>query len=104
VNSLPKKPVETGTRPAPGKEDPVWSFLRTSSGAEYKFEVYRGDGSDEVYFVDPRDDPQPYELRDGSLDLGLTRERMTELRDLFTYLLDNWGQPWARQSHPEEEK
>lgn len=97
-----EKPKEIGTRPEPGKLDPVWTFLRTSYGPEYNFDLYRADGLDSLHFVDPRQNPQPWELKDGSLDLGLDRERMTELRDLFTYLLDNWGQPWARESHPEQ--
>lgn len=99
------KPEEIGTRPEPGKLNPKWSFVSTTYGPEYFFDVYKGDGSDSIYFVDPRHDPQPYELKDGGPDdLPLDRQRMTELRDLFTYLLDNWGRPWARESHPEEEK
>lgn len=99
-----ERPKEIGKRPEPGKLDPVWTFLRTSYGPEYNFDLYRAHGLDSLYFVDPRQDPQPWELKDGALDLGLDKERMTELRDLFTYLLDNWGRPWARESHPEEEK
>lgn len=98
------KPKEVGARPEPGKLEPKWTYLSLSTGPEYSFEMYQADGSDSLYFVDPRQDPQPWELRDGCDDLGLDRQRMTELRDLFTYLLDNWGRPWARESHPEEEE
>lgn len=90
-------------RPEPGKLDPVWTYLFHNYGNECNFRLWQGDGSDSLYFVDPRRDPQPYELREGGLDLGLGKEEMTELRDLFTYLLANWGRPEMRESHPEPE-
>lgn len=98
-----KKPEEIGKRPAPGALDPKWTYLGFVGRSEYNFDLYRSEGLDSLHFADPRDDPQPRELEDGSLDLGLDRERMTYLRDLFTYLLDNWGRPETRQSHPEDE-
>lgn len=99
-----EKPKEIGTRPAPGALDPKWSYLGFSSqDAAYYFDLWRSDGLDTLNFTDPRMKPRPYELENGSLDLPLTKQRMTELRDLFTYLLDNWGRSWARESHPEEE-
>lgn len=91
------------SRPEPGAMDPKWTYLSLRDRSEYNFDVWRGDGSDEIYFVDPRQDPQPYELKEGSLDLGLSREEMTHMRDLFTYLLENWGKPETRKSHPEGE-
>jgi hypothetical protein len=99
-----EKPEEVGSRPEPGVLDPKWLYIGFSGqDAAYYFDLWRSDGLDTLNFTDPRMDPQPYELECGSLDLPLTKQRMTELRDLFTYLLDNWGRPWARQSHPEGE-
>lgn len=66
--------------------------------------MYKADGSDNLHFVDPRNDPQPWELRDGCLDLRLNKQEMTELRDTFNYLLENWGKPDVRESHPESEE
>lgn len=92
-------------RPEPGGLDPRWTYLGPYSGAtgRYSFDLYRADGLDNLYFADPREDPQPYELRDGSLDLDLDRGQMTELRDLLTWMLDNWGKRETRNSHPEPE-
>lgn len=96
--------MSTAGRPEPGALDPQWRYLGRVGYSEYNFDMYRAEGLDSLYFADPRDDPQPRELQDGSLDLGLDRDRMTYLRDLFTYLLDNWGKRETRDSHPEEEK
>lgn len=91
-------------RPEPDALELIWSYVPIYNGdPEYFFDVYRADGSDNVYFVDPRWDPQPYELEGGCLNLGLTRKHMTELRDTLTYLLENWGKREARESHPETE-
>lgn len=91
-------------RPQPGELDLKYSYLFLREGSEYSFQMYRTDSSDNLYFVDPRHDPQPPELREGKLDMGLSKAEMTELRDHFTYLLDNWGRAETRESHPEEEK
>jgi hypothetical protein len=93
-------------RPDPGTLDLAYSYLWLGEkyGTEYSFRMYRTDSSDNLYFVDPRQDPQPPELQEGKLDLGLDKVRMTELRDHLTYLLDNWGGAETRESHPEEEK
>lgn len=88
--------------PEPGELELTWSYIPVKGGSEYFFRMYKGDGSDNLYFVDPRWDPQPYELNGGGLDMGLTKQHMTELRDTLTYLLDNWGKPHARESHPDE--
>lgn len=103
MSAFGDKPRGIGERPAPGVLDPKWTYLWFVGRSEYNFDLYRSEGLDSLHFADPRDDPQPRELEDGSLDLGLDRERMTYLRDLFTYLLDNWGRPETRQSHPEDE-
>jgi len=102
VSAFSQKPEEIGKRPEPGELDPKWTYLNWTKS--YYFDMWRSEGLDTLNFTDPRRNPQVRELEEGSLDLPLTRERMTELRDLFTYLLDNWGRPWARESHPEEEK
>ncbi len=91
-------------RPEPGSLDPVWTYLGPyRGGSMYSFDLYRAEGLDSLHFVDPRRDPQPRELEGGSLDLALSREEVTELRDLFNWLLDNWGKRETRKSHPEPE-
>ena len=104
MSAFGRKPEEVGKRPEPGALDLKWTYLGPYGHSEYTFDMYQADGSDNLYFVDPRQDPQPWELRDGCDDLALDKQRMTELRDTLTYLLDNWGKRETRDSHPEEEK
>jgi hypothetical protein len=89
-------------RPGPGKLDLEWSYLSFPGGSEYAFSVYGIDGSDRAFFVDPRQDPQPHEVQEGRMRLGMSRWEMTEVRDMLDYLLKNWGAPDAHESHPEE--
>ena len=96
------KSEEIGRRPESGELDLKWTYLGWTKS--YYFDMWQSDGLDTLNFTDPRMNPQPRELEGGSLDLILTRQRMTELRDALTYLLDNWGKPWTRESHPDEEK
>lgn len=96
------KSEEIGKRPESDELDLKWTYLGWTKS--YYFDMWQSDGLDTLNFTDPRMNPQPRELEGGSLDLVLTRQRMTELRDALTYLLDNWGKPWARESHPDEEK
>lgn len=102
MSAFGRKPEEVGKRPEPGELDLKWTYLGWTKS--YYFDMWRSEGLDTLNFTDPRRKPQVRELEDGSLDLPLTKEAMTELRDTLTYLLDNWGRPWARESHPEEEK
>lgn len=102
MNVFGKKPEEVGKRPELGELDLKWTYLGWTKS--YYFDMWRSDGLDTLNFTDPRMDPKPRELEDGSLDLPLTQQKMIELRDTLTYLIDNWGRPWARESHPEEEK
>lgn len=91
-------------RPEPGALDPVWTYLGWDKYRAYYFDLWRSEGLDSLNFTDPRMDPPPRELEGGSLDLALDREKMTELRDLFTWLLENWGKPETRESHPGRRK
>jgi hypothetical protein len=95
-----ERPKEIGERPGPGELDLKWTYLNWTKS--YYFDMWRSEGLDTLNFTDPRMNPQPRELEGGSLDMILTRQRMVELRDTLTYLIDNWGQPWARESHPEQ--
>lgn len=104
MSVIGRKPEEVGKRPKPGVLDLAWRYIGWDKYRAYYFDLWRSEGLDSLNFTDPRMNPQPRELRDGSLDLSLTKEQMTELRDTLTYLIDNWGRPWARDSHPEEEK
>lgn len=99
MSGADKKAEEIGKRPEPGELDLKWIYLNWTKS--YYFDMWRSDGLDTLNFTDPRMDPQPRELEGGSLDMILTRQRMIELRDTLTYLIDNWGKPWAHESHPE---
>lgn len=56
----------------------------------YSFDMYRVEGLDNLRFINP-DEPLPREAESGTLDLDLGRQEMTDLLDLLTHLLDNWG-------------
>jgi len=74
----------------PRKLNPQFGWLGPYGRRVYNFDLYRAHGSDSIYFINP-DEPLPWEADGGALDLQLGKEDMTELRDLLTHLLDNWG-------------
>jgi hypothetical protein len=75
----------------PRRLNPQFRWLGPYGHKAYNFDVYRAEGSDSVYFINP-EEPTPREAEyNGGLDIQLDQVKMTELRDLFTELLDNWG-------------
>lgn len=68
-----------------------WVYLRPyGAGDRYKADLYRSEGSDDLYFVKVGE-PAARETEEGTLDLDFTRDGLDEMIAELMWLRDNWG-------------
>jgi hypothetical protein len=76
-----------------------WVYLRPyGAGDRYKADLYRSEGSDDLYFVKVGK-AAAREAGEGTLDLDFTKDGLDEMIAELTWLRENWGKVGRDPNH-----